>query len=335
MRVMSTRTRYDDKIERIRAGGYRKGDFIIADAKDVDLSGGILSTGCRRDATGRPVGARSRQEFLAEIRAIIEQDVVDIMLASTSNLEVLVDEGVFSGTGVLPAFRANDTTDVWHMVRGGSYRETPSLPFGTTDLTSARAELCLYSVTFNNHAAADRATLEAYRNFRVAARASGKRHFLEVFNPNMPLGLSSAKTGMYVNDCIARTLAGLTREERPEFLKVAYNGPAMLEELVSHDASIVVGILGGGSGTHLDTFELVSQAERFGARLALFGRKINTAEHQPAFVKWMRTVADGDLSPKDAVRGYHGDLQKLGIRPDRSIDDDLVISDELLKTAMQ
>ena len=332
---MAEKSRYEEKIERIRAGGYRKGDFIIADAKDADLSGGILTTGRRRDSTGKIIGNRNRQEFLAEIRALVEQDVVDIMLASTSNLEVLSDEGIFRGSGVTPAFRANDTTDVWGIVRGGNYRETPSQPFRATHLASAKAELCLYSITFNNDAAADVVTLEAYRAFRSDVRTAGKKHFLEVFNPNMDLGFSPDETGMYANDCIIRTLAGLTKSERPEFLKVAYNGPAALEELAAHDTSVVVGVLGGGGGTHLDTFELVNQAERFGTRLALFGRKINMAEHQPAFMTWMRAVADGNATPRDALRGYHADLEKYGLSPDRSIDDDLVISEEVLKAEAQ
>lgn len=332
---MTKQTRYEEKIERIRAGGYRMGDFVIADAKDADLSGGILTTGQRRDRSGKIIGNRSRQEFLAEIRALVQQDVIDIMLASTSNIEALSDEGAFDGACVMPAFRANDTTDVWGIIRGGRYRETPSLPFRSTDLTRAKATLCLYSMTFNNDAVADIETLEAYRAFRSDARTAGKMHFLEVFNPNMQLGFSSAETGMYVNDCIVRTLAGLTKAERPEFLKVAYNGPAALEELAAHDSSVIVGVLGGGTGTHLDTFELVCQAERFGARLALFGRKINMAEHQPTFITWMRAVADGNATPRDAVRGYHADLQKYGLSLDRSIDDDLVISEDVLKAEAQ
>jgi len=330
-----TKTRYEEKIARIRAGGYRQGDFMIADAKDADLSGGILTTGRRRDDSGKITGNRSRQEFLDEIRALVQQNIVDIMLASTSNIEALVDEGIFEGSRIMPAFRANDTTDVWGVIRGGRYRQTPSLPFRSTDLAMAKASLCLYSMTFNNDTAADLATLEAYRAFRSEARAAGKQHFLEVFNPNMDLGFSSAQTGMYVNDCIMRTLAGLTKDERPAFLKVAYNGPAALEELAAHDASVVVGVLGGGTGTHRDTFELISQAERFGARLALFGRKINMAEHQPTFITWLRAVADGNATPQDAVRGYHADLQKRGLAPDRSINDDLVVSEDVLKAAAQ
>ncbi len=65
-----------------------------------------------------------------------------------------------------------------------------------------------------------------------------------------------------------------------------------MEELATYDPSLVVGILGGGSGTLCDTFELVRQAENYGARLALFGRKINSAEHQPSLVTWLRAVAE-------------------------------------------
>ncbi len=75
----------------------------------------------------------------------------------------------------------------------------------------------------------------------------------------------------YVNDCILRCIAGLTTAERPEFLKIAYNGPKAMEELASFDPSVIVGVLGGGAGTTRDTFELLHQAEKYGARVALFG----------------------------------------------------------------
>jgi hypothetical protein len=328
-----TTSRYEEKIDRIRAGQYRAGDFILADAKDADLSGGIPATGQRRGGNGVRAGSRSRREFLAEMRALIDQDVVDIMLASTSNIEVLHEDGAFNGSRVLPAFRGNDATDMWVAIRGGTYRETPSLPFSSTDLALAKADLCLYSVTFNRDAERDVATLEAYAGFRQRALQAGKAHFLEVFNPNVLTGFTPVETGQYVNDCIARTLAGLTRAERPQFLKVAYNGPAALEELASHDSSVVVGVLGGGSGTHRDTFELVRQSEKYGARIALFGRKINMAESQTTFMRWLRAVADLAVTPVEAVKGYHADLAEMGLTPDRSIDDDLRITEEVLTQA--
>ena len=106
-----------------------------------------------------------------------------------------------------------------------------------------------------------------------------------------------------------------------------------LEELAGHDPSLVVGVLGGGSGTHRDTFELVAQAERFGGRLALFGRKINGAEDQTALVRWMRLVADGEVTPAGAVRGYHADLARQNLVADRDLDTDLRITEDVLKPA--
>jgi len=272
-------------------------------------------------------------EFVAEIETLIAQDTVDIMLTSASNMELLQTRGAFAASRIKPAFRANDTTDIWSVMRGGRYRETPSRAFRSADLALAPADLCLYSITFNNDTEADLASLEALAVFRRDIRAAGKQYFLEVFNPNMATGFSSAETGAYVNDCIVRTLAGLTRAERPQFLKVAYNGPAAMVELASFDSSLVVGILGGGSGTLRDTFELVQQAEKYGARLALFGRKINSAEHQPSLVTWLRAVADGNVSSAEAVRGYHDQIGKLGLTPDRALDDDLLITEEVLKEA--
>lgn len=99
----------------------------------------------------------------------------------------------------------SDTTDVWGVIRGGAYRSALSKPYSGTDLSKAQADLCLYSMTFNNDADADMATLEAYhRDFRPRARAAGKRHFLEVFNPNIATGFTAAEAGMFVNDCIVQ-----------------------------------------------------------------------------------------------------------------------------------
>lgn len=329
----SSQTRFADKIARIRTGGYRTGDFMIADAKDADLSGGILTTGRRRDATGRASGNRTRPEFLDQMRGLIAQDLVDILLASASNIEALAESGAFDGSAVIPAFRANEATDVWGIVRGGQYRNFPSRPYRGADLAFARAPLCLYSITFLNDAERDAAALEAYAAFRADARAAGIMHFLEVFNPNMDIGVAPRDMGAFVNDCIMRAMGSLTRAERPEFLKIAYNGPDALQELTTHDPSLVVGVLGGGSGTNRDTFELVAQAERFGGRLALFGRKINMAEDQPALIRWMRTVADRAATPAEAVRGYHADLARLGLAPDRDLDSDLRISEDVLHHA--
>ena len=81
-----------------------------------------------------------------------------------------------------------------------------------------------------------------------------------------------------------------------------------MEELVAYDPHLVVGILGGGAGTTYDAFKLIAEAQKYGARAALFGRKINNAENQLAFVEFLRLIADGEISPEEAVRAYHGVL---------------------------
>ena len=96
-----------------------------------------------------------------------------------------------------------------------------------------------------------------------------------------------------------------------------------MEELVHYDPHLVVGILGGSAGTTYDAFKLLSEAKKYGARVALFGRKINNAENQFAFIRFLRLIADGEIAAEEAVRAYHGVLQKLGVKPQRSLEDDM------------
>ena len=133
-----------------------------------------------------------------------------------------------------------------------------------------------------------------------------------------------------MGDCIIRCLAGLTRAERPRFLKIAYNGPRAMGELCSYDPELVVGILGGAAGTNRDTFQLLSDAQRDGARVALFGRKIKLAESPLEMVRHMRQVVDGELTPEEAVHAYHAAIRAEGLVPARSLDEDLRITEPAL-----
>ena len=103
-----------------------------------------------------------------------------------------------------------------------------------------------------------------------------------------------------------------------------------MEELAQYDPNLVVGILGGSAGTTYDAFKLIHDAQKYGARVALFGRKINNAEHQLAFIEMLRLITDGKLSPDEAVRAYHGVLQGKSIKPHRSLDDDLKLTDQTM-----
>jgi len=324
-------TRFDAKIARIRAGNYRRTDFIIADAKDGDMGPSIPSCGPKLEKDCSFTRYRTRAEFLNQVKAVIAQDVVDIMLTSASNLELLIESGAYAASNVKPAIRANDTTDIW-VGRGATYSRHPSRPYRTASLSVNRrhTDLGLYSITFNNDIDADYDSLRAFLDFVEEADENGFNYFLEVFNPNVDTGIAPELVPLYVNDCICRALAGLTRAQRPRFLKIAYNGPKALDELASYDPSLIVGVLGGGAGTARDTFELIHQAEKYGARVALFGRKINLAEDPLAMVKYMRAVADGDIGPQEAVKAYHGALQSAGQKPLRALETDMEITEKVL-----
>jgi len=84
-----------------------------------------------------------------------------------------------------------------------------------------------------------------------------------------------------------------------------------------------VGILGGSAGTTRDAFQLIYDASKYGARVALFGRKINLSEHPLAFIEFLRRVVDGEIEPTDAVKAYHDVLQKCGIKPQRTLQQDM------------
>lgn len=43
----------------------------------------------------------------------------------------------------------------------------------------------------------------------------------------------------------------------------------------------------------------------------------------------MRKVTDGTVESEEAVRAYHGELQKLGIQPARPLEDDRKITEDV------
>jgi DhnA family fructose-bisphosphate aldolase class Ia len=192
----------------------------------------------------------------------------------------------------------------------------------------------LYSVTFSNQRDIDAVNAEAYSVFRAEAEVHGMRHFLEVFNPAFDIRLTGeADIGSFINDNIIRTLAGAMSADQPQFLKLQYNGPRAMEELASYDPGhLVVGILGGTKGTTRDTFELIAQAERHGARVALFGRKINLAEDPISLVRFMRAVVEKQVAPEEAVKAYHDGLRKSSLQPTLPIAKDCEITEAALKT---
>jgi len=115
----------DQKLTNIHADPHGSRDFILADAKDADMGFGLAATG-KDPVTGKP---RSLADYRDQMRQIVKQGLVDIMLMSASTSEELtINERLFDASSVTPAVRANDTTDIYSPV-GGTYTTTPSRPF--------------------------------------------------------------------------------------------------------------------------------------------------------------------------------------------------------------
>ena len=327
----------DQKIARILADPSCR-DFILADAKDADMAFGLAAPGQSPEHHSDEARFRTLDEYRQLIRDIVQQGLVDIALMSASSNEILtIQERMFDNSPVTPAVRANDTSDIWLASGTGLYGTQASRPFRSATIDHAMcgkavcdpserhlgADLGLYSITLNNDVTVDHDTLIRYKEFREEAEAKGFRYFLEVFPPNACGNHCPTDVARFVNDSIVRSLAGITSRGRPLFLKIPYFGPAAMEALASFDSSLIVGILGGSAGTTFDAFHMLWEAKKYGARVALYGRKINNAEHQLTFVSYLRAIADDAIQPAEAVRAYHSDLAKLKIQPRRKLEEDL------------
>ncbi len=260
------------------------------------------------------------------------------MLMSASTSEALtIQKRIFDNSPVTPAARANDTTDI-HVVRGGRYVSQPSLPFRTATLDHiqcGRVECRPEErqprrrprpVQHHVQQRHGRWTARPWKSTSSSAWRPSTRAFAISWRFSTridPEAVEASQLPAYINDVIVRTLGGVTTAGRPVFLKMVYHGPKAMEELVHYDPHLVVGILGGSAGTTYDAFKLLSEAKKYGARVALFGRKINNAENQFAFIRFLRLIADGEITAEEAVRAYHGVLQRLGVKPQRSLDEDM------------
>jgi hypothetical protein len=347
----------DAKLAEVKANPSSRA-FIIADAKDADMAFGVRAPGPRSYLSGRgerparfspeiwtraEYGFRNLPEFLDIIREVVHQGLIDIMLMSAYvNEQLTIKDGLFRSSPVTPAARANDATDVW-AVRHGCYTGERAQPFRTATIDQIQcgklecdrttdqfpgANLGLYSVTFVNDLQQDRETLRAFKEFREEAERKKFRYFLEVFDPNVNSGIPPENLGEFINDNIIRSLAGVPESGRPLFLKIVYHGPRAMEELAQYDPNVVVGILGGSAGTTYDAFKLIHDAQKYGARVALFGRKINNAEHQLAFIEMLRLITEGKVTPEEAVLAYHGVLQAKGIAPKLALEKDLELTNQ-------
>jgi len=64
--------------------------------------------------------------------------------------------------------------------------------------------------------------------------------------------------------------------------------------------------------------------------VALYGRKIKAAEDPLTFIVFLRRIVEGEITAKEAVKAYHGELKSKKIHPRRSLAADMKITDTSL-----
>ncbi|MFW6181616.1 MAG: hypothetical protein ACOC8N_07695 [Spirochaetota bacterium] len=263
---------------------------------------------------------RTRPEFVQLIRDIVKQGVVDAVLMTPADAELLAaGECLFQDSPVTPLVRMNAETGIWSP-RYGRYRQEPSFPFQTVpvgedgwceQLIRTASDSCcvtagLYSVTLNNDVASDHRTMSAYLDFaRQVGRAEGFHHLLEVFPPNVDLpGMDREQVAAYTADSIVRIMSHLTRKQRPLLVKTAYLDQRVWKELAGFDPELVIGALGGSYRNAETTLELAHRVIRDGGRAVLFGRPVFMEQDPPGMCRAIRAVIDGKLSPPQALDAY-------------------------------
>lgn len=90
--------RLDRKLRRILAGEDTRDNFILADAKDPNMAFGVAAPGPRPGADvsagrARPHQYKTRRDFLLDIRTLVDADLLDIVLTSASNGQILGPRG--------------------------------------------------------------------------------------------------------------------------------------------------------------------------------------------------------------------------------------------------
>ena len=94
----------DLKLRSIHADPQGSKEFIIADAKDADMAFGLGAPGRSPERHDGELLFKSLADYRQQIRDVIRQGVVDIVLMSASTSEVLcLNERLFDNSPVTPA----------------------------------------------------------------------------------------------------------------------------------------------------------------------------------------------------------------------------------------
>ena len=214
--------------------------------------------GWPRPASDPSRGSCARwQDYRDQMREIVKQGLVDIMLMSASTSDATDDqENVSSRTRALPRPFEPMIPPTFICWPAALMPPSPPGRFASRDhradskrqdqshvrRADARVRIwgCIRSrrITRSNSIIL---RLKPIKQFRIEAEQKGFRHFLEVFDPNACGDSCPVDLGRYINDLIVRTLAGVPSSGRPVFPQDRYHGPKAMEELVAYDPSLIPG----------------------------------------------------------------------------------------------
>jgi len=314
----------DSKLAAIHADPAAAQDFILADAKDADMAFGLSATGVD-PMTGRP---RSLADFRDQMREVVRQGLVDIVLMSASTNDVLTREGLFADSAVTPAVRANDSTDI-HVLAGAPYPQQPLTAVADSENDEIIAGRDQPGALLD-HASWRRGTrrcgARGVSGLQGRGRAGRPASLLEVFAPNVPCRCRTSAASSTTSSPDAGCVPGLDAAV-PESCRTAarrrwrnWSRTTASDRGVSagrpHDLRRVPPAAGGPSPRR--PRRPVSAQD-------------NRSEHQLTFVRYLRAIADGEIDAAEACRSYHADLERLGIRPTAPLQDDLLLTDATIR----
>ena len=286
-------------------------EFIIADAKDADMALGIGAPGRSPEMHAGEVRFKTLEEYRDQMRLITRSGLVDIMLMSASSNHALTfRERLFDESPVTPAVRANDTTDI-HLARGASYHLEPSRPFRTASIDHIQCghlDCAPEERTQRGQPRPVQRHLQQQPRSRPRDARATSTTFAKKPNAKAFATSSRSSTPNVQGRVAARRLAGLyqrhdhadagRRRRRPAgrcSSRWSITARGRWRSWSGSTRTSSSGILGGSAGTTRDAFQLLHDAQKYGAKVALFGRKINNAENQLAFVHFLRLIVEGQI----------------------------------------
>ncbi len=290
--------RMDEKLARISAGRYTRKDFLIADAKDPDMGPGLHAVGPnarqrrlglaaahprgipRLDRGGDPAGHRRHHADLGlQSRAAGRARRLPRLAASRRRSAPTTRpiSGAIAARPTMAIRRGRSAP-----LRSRAPRRSPTSASIRSPSTTISTGMCVRSRRSRRSAPTRRRTTSTISwkcSIRTSLRHLRRGHaaLRQRRHRARARRAHQSRAAAVPQDRLQRA----ARARRTRLLR-SLPGRRRARRRRGHDARL---------------FRAHHQAEKYGARVALFGRKINLAESPLDIVSFMRLVASGEISP--------------------------------------